>query len=92
LDATELTAIERTFSNPALDFLPALNDLTEWSFDFSGSHEEIKLRSLKWPGLTFYIRNSTWANSYFGTGLADINVSEIITTKVEPALAHKIIQ
>jgi radial spoke head protein 9 len=89
---TELTLLEKTFSNPALDFLPPLADLTEWAFDFSGTNEELKLRSLKWPGFTFYLCNEVWANTYFGTGIAEVNVSERITQKVNPVEAHKTIQ
>jgi radial spoke head protein 9 len=89
---TELTLLEKTFSNPALDFVAPLNDLKEWSYDFSGTNEEIKLRSLKWPGFTFYVCNDVWANAYFGNGIAEVNVSARITQKVSPAEAHKTIQ
>jgi hypothetical protein len=92
LPETEMTPLERTFSNPALDFLPAVTDLSEWSFDFSGTNEELKLRSLKWPGFTFYLCNDKWANSYFGTGLAETNISEILTQKTPAERAHKTIQ
>jgi hypothetical protein len=92
LSETEMTRLERTFSNPTFDFLPALTDLSEWSFDFSGNKDELKMRSLKWPGFTFYICNDRWANSYFGTGLAEVNVLEIITQKTAADRAHTTIQ
>jgi hypothetical protein len=36
--------LSRVFSNPVVDFLEPLTDLTDWVFDFSGGDDEFRLR------------------------------------------------
>lgn len=85
----KLTALEKSFTNPALDFMDPLEDLSTWTYDFGGENDEIKMRSLRWPGFEFYIRRERFANLYFGNGLAEVDVTDIISTTVDHSQAHK---
>jgi hypothetical protein len=88
----EMSMLDRTFSNPAIDFLEPLTDLSEWAFDFSGENDELRLRSLRWPGFTFYVCDSVFANYYFGHGIAQTDVAAALTQKIDPSIAHKVLE
>jgi hypothetical protein len=81
--------LDKAFSNPAIDFLEPLTDLSDWMFDFSGENDELRLRSLRWPGFTFYVCDSVFANYYFGYGIAQTDVAAALTQKIDPSIAHK---
>jgi hypothetical protein len=87
----ELSAVDKTFSNPAVDFLESFNDPDDWMFDFAGENEELRLRSLRWPGFTFYLCDTVFANFYFGQAIACTDVAEILSQKTEARRAHETI-
>jgi radial spoke head protein 9 len=84
-----LSPLDKTFNNPAVDFIDPLDDLSEWSYDFGGDIEEIKLKSLRWPGFAFYICDTVFANSYFGNGIAEPGVVDLLAEKGDPSKAHR---
>ncbi|KAH0794574.1 radial spoke head protein 9 [Histomonas meleagridis] len=88
----EMTPLEKSLSNPATDFLDQLIDLTEWSFSFTGENDEIQMRSLRWPGFVFDVRQTDFCNFYFGNGVANTNVIEMVSKLYDPTEAHKSIQ
>jgi hypothetical protein len=91
LNNRELSAIDKAFSNPAVDFLESFNDPEDWTFDFSGENEELRLRSLRWPGFTFYLCDTVFANFYFGQGIACTDVAESLSQKIDSKHAHETI-
>jgi hypothetical protein len=62
---------------------------TDWGFDFLGESDELRLRSLRWPGFTFDICDSAFANYYFGHGIAQTDVTTTLTQKIDPSSVHK---
>jgi hypothetical protein len=62
---------------------------TDWAFDFSGEIDELRLRSLRWPGFTFYACDSVLANYYFGHDIAQTDVAAVLTQKINPSTTHK---
>lgn len=85
----EMTLLDKALSNPAFDFLEPLDDVSEFSFVFSGPNDEVKMKSLKWPGFIFSLRQKRFANAYFGYGIAETNVSEILPIANNVETAHK---
>jgi hypothetical protein len=53
-------------------------------FDFAGENEELRLRSLRWPGFTFYLCDTVLANFYFGQAIACTGVAEMLSQKTDP--------
>ena len=88
----KLTPFEKSLTNPAFDFMDKLDDLSQWAYDFGGENDEIKMRSLRWPGFEFYIRGKTFANMYFGNGLAEVNVTDMIAATEDPSQLHRSIK
>jgi hypothetical protein len=78
----ELSLLEKSLGNPALDFVDPLDDLTEWSFVFSD--DSVHLKSIRWLGFEFSLSDDTFSNLYFGYGIPETHVTELIT-EVSPA-------
>jgi hypothetical protein len=78
----QLSLLEKSLSNPALDFLDPLDDLTEWTFVFSD--DTVHFKSIRWPGFEFSISEDWFANLYFGFGIPELDVTEVVTD-VSPA-------
>ena len=64
-----LTPLEKAFSNPALDFTEPLADLKDWRVVETQDLDEIQIRSIVWPGFVFSLRDTEFANCYFGNGI-----------------------
>jgi radial spoke head protein 9 len=88
--SVDLTPLEKSLGNPAVDFVEPLSDLSEWSFVFA--NEDIHFKSLRWPGFEFSLKDNTFANLYFGYGLGETNVGEIISNVSAPSQRHKCIR
>lgn len=69
LPEVEKTPLERALSNPALDFTDALVDLKGWRVVETGDPDEVQFRSVVWPGFIFSLRDTEFANCYFGNGI-----------------------
>lgn len=77
---TELTLLERSLGNPAFDFIEPLRDISEWSFE---ADEGVHMKSLRWPGFEFALKGSKFANLYFGHGIRNSIVTEVLGQPVE---------
>jgi hypothetical protein len=87
--AAEQTPLEKSLGNPALDFLEPLSDLSEWAFVFTD--EGVHFKSLRWPGFEFYLNDGTFANLYFGHGIPETNLAEVLAPISEPEERHQAI-
>ena len=65
----KLTPLEKAFSNPAVDFTEPLADLKGWKVVETQDLDEVQLRSIYWPGFIFSLRDTEFANCYFGNGV-----------------------
>jgi hypothetical protein len=88
--AVEQTLLEKSLGNPALDFVEPLSDLSEWGFVFAD--EGIHFKSLRWPGFEFYLNDSTFANLYFGHGIPETNLAEVLAPISPPEDRHLLIK
>jgi hypothetical protein len=82
----ELTLLEKSLGNPALDFLDPLDDLAEWTFVFSD--DSVHFKSIRWPGFEFSLNDLSFSNLYFGFGIPETNVSESVTEVSPHAERH----
>lgn len=63
---TEMTLLDKSLGNPALDFIEPITDLSEWTF---GDNEGVHMKSLRWPGFEFSLNGTRFANMFFGFGI-----------------------
>ena len=71
-----LTLLEKSLSNPALDFTDSLEDIENWRFIESADLNDIQLRSKIWPGFLFSLNNTDFCNCYFGYGIYEGDLFE----------------
>jgi hypothetical protein len=83
----EMNLLEKSLSNPALDFLDPLDDLTEWSFVFSD--DTIHFKSIRWTGFEFSTSEDWFSNLYFGFGIPELDVTELFTEVSPHEERHK---
>lgn len=70
---TEMTLLEKSLGNPALDFIEPVADLSDWSF-IPGDY--VHMKSLRWPGFEFQLKGRKFANVYFGYGIRNLAATE----------------
>ena len=79
---TEMTLLEKSLGNPAFDFIEPMTDISEWSFE---NDEGVHMKSLRWPGFEFKLKGTKFANLYFGYGIRNPTVIEILGESLSTA-------